>query len=337
MTAVNSAVATAESSPFFTVVVASRNRPQLLQLALDSIFAQSCQDFEVVLVNDGSDPEHLDAMQMLIERHPGRIRRIDLVRYPRGHGQSYSLNTGAFAGSGQYLTFLDDDDFWTDSAHLETARQALQQFPDADAYYANQLAVQAGQEPASGQVLWLGDCEARCQEAGLQRQHGVYSVDVAVLMRCSGFAHLNCSIVRRELFLAIGGMDEDIRWECDRDFFLRSIDRARRMLFNPDVVSRHNVPDKTKNANMTTAISVYQRLNYQIYVLNKAAMLARNRLIVEHAQQHKVYALKKVAEALLAEQRYPEALYFSAQSLGAGRSWRWLGRHLQMRWQKWRG
>jgi len=323
------------SQPFFSVVVASRNRPHLLRLALDSIFGQSFQDFEVILVNDGSDEEHLPAMQALLDEHPGRIYRIDLVRYPRGHGQSYSLNTGVYVAEGRFVTFLDDDDYWTDMAHLHKAHAALQRCPESDVYYTNQLAVQAGQDAAQGMVLWLAEGEQHCRAAGLTPEQGVYRVDVDLLMRCSGFAHLNCSIIRRKLFLSIRGMDEDVRWECDRDFYLRTIDQAGGILFNPDLVSQHNVPDKTKSANMTTAISAYQRLNYQIYVLNKAALLAKHPAIVKHARQHKVYAIKRLVEQLAQEQRFADAVYFSSQALFMDRSWKWWGRHLYLLWRKW--
>jgi len=322
------------SQPFFSVVVASRNRPQLLRLALDSIFVQSFQDFEVMLVNDGSDEEHLSDLQALIDEHPGRIRRIDLVRYPRGHGQSYSLNTGVYAASGKFVTFLDDDDFWTDAAHLQNAHAALQRFPESDVYYANQLAVQAGQDAAQGTVLWLAEGEQHCVAAGLSLEQRVFQVDVDLLMHGNGFAHLNCSIVRRELFLSIGGMDEDIRWECDRDFYLRTIDQARGILFNPDVVSQHNVPDKTKSANMTTAISAYQRLNYQLYVLNKAGLQACHPAIAAHARKHAVYTLKHIAERLASEGRYGDAVFFSSQALCMDASWKWWLRHLQLMFHK---
>lgn len=317
------------SDPFLSIVVASRNRPQLLRLALESIFGQSFQDFEVILVNDGSDEEHLPGMQALVDAHPGRIRRIDLVRYPRGHGQSYALNTGSFAGRGEFVTFLDDDDFWTDMQHLEKAHAALQASPSADVYYANQLAVQVGQPPESGEVLWLDQCEQACRATGIAANDGIYPVGVEQLL--PGFAHLNCTVMRRGLFLSLKGMDEDIRWECDRDFYLRTIEHAQGILFNPDVVSQHNVPDKTRSDNMTTAISLYQRLNYQIYVFNKATMLSRHPSILAYARQQKTYCLKKVAEAKLAEGRYADAHFFSAQALFMDGSWKWWLQHLRIR------
>ncbi len=324
------------SKPFFTVVIATRNRPELLRLALDSVAAQSCEDLEVVLVNDGSDAEYQGAIDALVAQFPRPVRQIILTRYPRGHGQSYALNTGAFAGEGEFVTFLDDDDFWTDPKHLERARVALGQSSEADVYYANQLAVQVNQPPSAGTVLWLAGLESRCQAQGLTPDGDVYTVSVDLLMQCTGFAHLNCSIVRRKLFLDIKGMDEDIRWECDRDFYFRTIDQARTILFNPAVVSQHNVPDKTKSGNMTTAISEYQRRNYQLYVLNKASMLARHPAIVAYANLHRGYVLEIIAEQFALEGRYDQALYFQSQVLGLRRNLLSLVKFWQRKLKCWR-
>lgn len=310
-----------DQQPFISVVIPSRNRPKLLRAAVESVMQQSFSNVEVVLVNDGSDEEHMPGFNEIVEDYKDRLKVVSLRRYPRGHGQSYAINSGVHAASGVFCTFLDDDDFWTDMQHLEKAHKALTANPQADTYYTNQVAVPAGQ--TTGKVIWLGDLEPICQSAGLQRENAVYPVDVNILMKSEGFAHLNCSVVRRELFLSIKGMDEDIRWECDRDFYLRTVEAAGQMLFNPDVVSQHHVPDTSKSTNMTTAISVYQRLNYQIYVLNKAAMLSRHPAIVKHARAHKTWALQKIAESMLAEGRVSDASYFCRQALFMTASVRW--------------
>lgn len=59
----------------------------------------------------------------------------------------------------------------------------------------------------------------------------------------------------RASFLALSGIGESQRFETDRDFFLRAIDRARLIKFLPWVVSRHNLPDPDAKANMTTVES----------------------------------------------------------------------------------
>jgi hypothetical protein len=56
----------------------------------------------------------------------------------------------------------------------------------------------------------------------------------------------------RASFLALSGIGESQRFETDRDFILRAIDRARLIKFLPWVVSRHNLPDPGANANMPT-------------------------------------------------------------------------------------
>jgi len=310
------------TKPFITVVVASRNRPALLRLALASVMGQSFQNFELILVNDGSDEEHMPELKRICEQCSHKLRRIDLVRYPRGHGQSYSLNTGAFAAQGAFVTFLDDDDFWTDMEHLEKVQRALVKNSDAEVYYTNQLAVQAGLN--HGELIWLGDLENICRDAGRRRENGVYRVDVELLMRSGGFAHLNCSVVKRDLFMRLQGMDEDIRWECDRDFYLRTIDNATGILFNPDVVSQHNVPDRNKKTNMTTAISAYQRLNYQLYVLNKALLESHQKPIIRHAKRHRVYVLQRITEILVHERRWREAFYFCREAWVLNASPKWL-------------
>ncbi len=318
------------SDPFFTIVVTTRNRPELLRLALESVFEQSFRDFEVILVDDGSDPVYKPAIDALAARFGSRLRKIDLVNYPRGHGQSYALNTGVFAGRGQFVTFLDDDDFWTDPRHLEHAHAALSRAPDADAYYANQLAVQVNQSPEQGSVLWLVALESRCIARGLEPDNGVYHVSVELLMQCSGFPHQNCSILRRELFLAIKGKDEDIRWECDRDLYFRTIDNARDILFNPDVVSQHNVPDKTRSNNLTTAITEYQRRNYQLYVLTKASLLARHPAIRTYANRHRAFVLEQIAEQCSRDGRRAQARYYQAEVMGLRRDLRSLLKYLKL-------
>lgn len=316
------------TDPFFSVVIATRDRPALVALAVDSVMHQEFQDFELILVNDGSSESCLDELDALVQSWEGRIRRVDIRGYPRGHGSSYALNSGVLLARGQFVTFLDDDDTWTDMAHLRKAFEALSVSADADAYYTNQLAIPVGQN--SGKLLWLAELENLCQSAGLQRNGHCYVVPVALFLASHGFAHLNCSIVRRTLFLDLKGLDEDIRWENDHEFFLRTIDNARTLLFNPDVVSRHNIPDKRRTNNLTTVITRYQQLGYQLHVMNKVAYMASHASIRSHAMLHLGYTLKKLALLSESEGKLDLAHFYSSQALGMGKSWKWLFKHLHI-------
>ena len=52
--------------PLFSVVMATRNRPALFRLALESVLGQSCGDFEIIVVNDGSSNEHQSAYKSIL-------------------------------------------------------------------------------------------------------------------------------------------------------------------------------------------------------------------------------------------------------------------------------
>lgn len=126
---------------FFTVIIPTRNRPELCKLALDSVVAQSFLGFEVIVVNDGSTDEFLPSYKAMESNYGDNVSFYYQRSRPNGHGQSYSMNTGAYAAKGQYLCFLDDDDWWTDTEHLQRAYNTITDSDEeVDAYYSNQAA-----------------------------------------------------------------------------------------------------------------------------------------------------------------------------------------------------
>lgn len=310
-------------SPKFSIVIPSRNRPVLLRKAIDSVLGQSFDSLEVIVVNDGSDGEHADSYAQMAVDLRERVRFINLVSTHTGHGQSYAINTGAHQARGEYVGFLDDDDYWTDAEHLARAAEILANMPEGyDVYLANQHAYR-GEERQEGSV-WLEDLLDRVKRPLTRNAAGAYDVSPADLMQGSGFGHLNTTLVRRDHFLAIGGMDADIRYECDRDFFLRVIDAANTIVYVPDVVSRHNIPIPSAKASMSTAISMLQKHLYQTYVLDKAILFARHREIRVHACRYKGYALKKIAMILSDQGELRTAGYYAREALLISFSLKWL-------------
>lgn len=314
--------------PFFSVILATRDRPGPFAEALDSVLAQGFRDVEVVVVDDGSAAEHRAGYEAALARAEAalgeRFRLCRLPRRPRGHGQSYALNTGAAAAAGSHLAFLDDDDAWTDPGHLGRAAAVIAAAGGADLYLANQAAYRgAARLPGP---IWIEQLAGLAAARGIAPSaEGALRVGVAELMALDGFCHVNTLIVRRELFLAIGGMDEGIRWECDRDLFLRLVDRAEVILHHPAEVARHNVPDPALGASMTTSLAMLDRWLYQLRVLDKAALLARHPAIRAHARAHKGHALKRIAEERHAAGDRIAAAFYAREALGARPTLKWLG------------
>ncbi len=93
-------------APRVSVVIPTRNRAAYLRETLDSVFAQSFADFEVIVVDDGSDDGTRDLLRSL-----GDGGRTRCVLAEHG-GAATARNLGVAAARGDLLALLDDDDLW---------------------------------------------------------------------------------------------------------------------------------------------------------------------------------------------------------------------------------
>src|SRR3954464_6405374 len=112
------------SSPTVSVVVPAYNVAAYIGATLESAFAQTCQDFEIVVVNDGS-PDTADLREAIA---PYR-QRIHYIEQPQG-GAARARNTGIAAARGELLAFLDGDDLWAPT-FLASQIAILGREPDA--------------------------------------------------------------------------------------------------------------------------------------------------------------------------------------------------------------
>ncbi|WP_447925817.1 glycosyltransferase family 2 protein [Georgenia muralis] len=88
------------------MVIPTAGRPQLLLEALESVYAQSCQPREVIVVIDG-EPDDRTAMVL-----GSAFPQVRVIRHPKPRGPSAARNTGIRAATAEWVCFLDDDDIW---------------------------------------------------------------------------------------------------------------------------------------------------------------------------------------------------------------------------------
>ncbi len=100
------------ASPLFSVVVPAFNRADVLASALSSVFAQTCQDFEIVVVDDGSS----DDPQRIVDGIADS--RLRFVRQENA-GPGAARNLGIDLARGHYIAMLDSDDRFLPH-HLQT-------------------------------------------------------------------------------------------------------------------------------------------------------------------------------------------------------------------------
>lgn len=107
--------------PSVSIVIPVYNAARTLTRCLDSILAQTMTDFEVICVNDGSTDESLD----ILKSYASRDSRFTVTTQPNSYGGA-ARNSGMDKATGEYLLFLDADDFF-DKRLLElTYRKALE-------------------------------------------------------------------------------------------------------------------------------------------------------------------------------------------------------------------
>jgi glycosyltransferase involved in cell wall biosynthesis len=101
-------------SPTVSVIIPTYNHRDFVAATLESVFAQTYTDYEVIVVNDGSPDDTAAVLRPFVES--GRIRYFE---QPNA-GQAAARNRGLAEARGTYIAFLDDDDLWpADKLHWQ--------------------------------------------------------------------------------------------------------------------------------------------------------------------------------------------------------------------------
>ncbi len=93
--------------PLVSVLIASYNHAAYVEEAIHSVLAQTYQDFELIICDDGSEDTSPDIIQRFVERNP----RVQLIRQ-ENRGAAAALNAAYSRARGDVLCFLDSDDFF---------------------------------------------------------------------------------------------------------------------------------------------------------------------------------------------------------------------------------
>lgn len=125
----------------FSVIIPLFNKAPYVRKALESVFNQSFRDYEIIVVDDGSTDDSFSVAQSVFE---GREEPFRLIRQDNA-GVSTARNNGVAISRGDYLCFLDADDWWTPS-FLETMDKLISHYSDAGIYGTNYYYVKNGIE-----------------------------------------------------------------------------------------------------------------------------------------------------------------------------------------------
>ena len=209
-------------APAVSVVVPAYNVARFIGEALESVFAQTFKDFEVIVVNDGSP----DTVELEHALAPYLARIIYLKQENRG--PSAARNAAISAARGRYVALLDADDAWLPEYLAEQTR-ALDARPELDLVYAD--AMLFGEGDGVGQSF-MEKCPSR----------GPVTVESLLTQACAVIT--SCVVARRESLVAAGLFDERYRRSEDFQLWVRMAHRGARIDYQRKVLARHRVrPD----------------------------------------------------------------------------------------------
>jgi glycosyltransferase involved in cell wall biosynthesis len=189
-----------------SVVIPAYNRATTIRRAIDSVLAQTWQDFEVVIVDDGSTDTTADVVRAVNDP------RVALIQHQQNRGGSAARNTGIRASSAPFIAFLDSDDEWV-ATKLERQLAVFLRSDDRLAL------VYTGVDR-----MTLDGCVTRhvpSRRFDLARDLLIKNV----------IGETSLGMVRRSALDCVGGFDESLPSSQDLDLWLRLCER-----FDADLV-----------------------------------------------------------------------------------------------------
>lgn len=188
----------------FSIIVPVYNTEKYLPQCVDSILGQSFSDFEVLLIDDESP----DGSGALCDAYAEKDPRVRVIHQKNG-GLSNARNSGLKTASGEFILFLDSDDYWI---HGNVLEQIHQQFISANADAVllkhHKLDVETGELLASSDTLRPEDLSGRSYGEQLS-----VCVSTQLYDTCAWNKAFRRSLMQRQdLFFTEGIIAEDIDW-----------------------------------------------------------------------------------------------------------------------------
>lgn len=165
--------------PVISVVLPTFNRASMLGRAIESVLAQTWDDLELIVVDDGSSDETAEVVGGFTDK------RLRYLRLEDNRGAAFARNRGIKVARGEYLAFQDSDDEWLPHKLSRQMKVMLSMAPEVSVVYTDMLRVGKDEtvsylrapEVVKGEPIDRGTCEYRALFLGI----------VAVLMRKSCF------------------------------------------------------------------------------------------------------------------------------------------------------
>jgi glycosyltransferase involved in cell wall biosynthesis len=186
--------------PAVSIILPTFNRLQFLRPAIDSVFAQTFHDWELIIADDGSDAETKTYLESL------RDSRVCVIWLSHTGRPSVVSNVAVRAARGEYIAFLDSDDLWLPKK-LEAQISSMRRHPAREWSYTNFALIDEAGKPAPSP---RGHGRPACAGWVLEK-----------LLKGGALIAQPSVVVSRRLLQQSGPFDEELTMCYDDELWLR--------------------------------------------------------------------------------------------------------------------
>ncbi len=249
------------SAPWLSVAMTTYNARDYLAIALDSVLAQGCDEVEIIAVDDGSTDETL----AILESYRSRLDLQVVARTKNAKNWMAGLNEGLNRARGEYVCFLQHDDYWLDG-RLRKAQATLARWPNTV-----MLLHPARFVDHTGERLGQWNCP-------LPTNLCLAPEEVVERLLVQNFVAVQAPIFRRDAALAVGGLDEALWYSADWDLWLM-LAAMGQTVYLPEVLTAYRIHNHSMTWWRTDAQIAEQRRQLELVLDAHAAALERRRSI----------------------------------------------------------
>lgn len=180
--------------PLFSVIIPSYNRRDMLKTALDSVLAQSMKDFEVIVIDDGSN----DDTEAMVAQYGKAV----IYLWQKNSGVSCARNQGIKIAKSPHIALLDSDDIWHPDKLIKDA-EFIKNNPHIKIHQSDNFWIKKGKQVNPGKKY-------------LKKEGWIFpeSLELCTISPSS-------AVIHRELFDKYGLFDENLQACEDYDLWLR--------------------------------------------------------------------------------------------------------------------
>ena len=209
-------------TPLVSVVIPAYNHEHLISATLESVFSQTLADFELIVVDDGSQDQTAAVVASF------KDDRLKLVRQ-ENRGTAAAVNRGLELSRGSYIAILNSDDIFLPK-RLALLLSLLREKPEAMLAFSRVSLIDAEGNPfAAGEpeTLWLKEAEADYHKSG----------DLLLSLLRDNFLCTSSNFFFRRCLLAEIGYFRDLRYVNDLDFLLRALCRHPGVFYQEELLA----------------------------------------------------------------------------------------------------